>query len=41
MVQRYITSKFGNVETIKLYNILFPRSSWLVCFKSSDIHRPV
>jgi len=34
-------SKFGNLETIKLRHILFPRSSYPVSFNSSDIHRPV
>jgi len=39
MAQRYVNSKFGDLETIKLRNILFPRS-WPVRFNSSDIHRP-
>jgi len=34
-------SIFGNLETIKLRHILFPRSSWPVRLNSSDIHRPV
>jgi len=34
-------SKFGNLETIILHHNLFPRSSWVVRFNSSDIHCPV
>jgi len=41
MAQRYINSKFGNLETIKLRHSLFTQSSWPVRFNSSDIHRPV
>jgi len=40
MAQRYVNSKFGDLETIKLRHILFPRSL-PGRFNSSDIHHPV
>jgi len=40
MAQRYVNSKFGDLDTIKLRHILFPMS-WPVHFNSRDIHRPV
>jgi len=39
MAQRYVNSKFEDLETIKLRHILFSRS-WPVHFNSSEIHCP-
>jgi len=37
----YEWRKFGNLETIKLRQMLSPRSSWPLRFNSSDIRRPI